>query len=134
MIERYHVYWVDFDPVVGSEMAKRRPAVVVSDDEMNAHLATVVVCPVTSRLHPHWPSRVQTVVDGRDAEIALDQIRAIARTRIGDSLGPIPQEAAESLRHIITQMYGVLAVSSDTGSFRTPKSRLAGPLGLFLAG
>jgi mRNA interferase MazF len=113
MIKRYHVYWVDLNPVVGSEMSKLRPAVVVSDDDMNAHLQTVVVCPVTSRLHPRWPSRVQTVIDGRDAEIAVDQIRTVARSRLGDSLGPIPDAAAESLRHVITQMYGILSYITE---------------------
>lgn len=114
MIRRYHVYWVNMDPVVGSEMAKRRPAVVVSDDNMNEHLRTVVVCPLTSRLHARWPSRVQTAIDGRSAEIAVDQIRAVDRTRIGDTLGPISDDAAESLRHVITRMYGGLALTSDT--------------------
>lgn len=113
MIRRYHAYWVNLDPVVGSEVAKRRPAVVVSDDDMNAHLHTVVVCPLTHRLHPSWPSRVQTIADGQDAEIAVDQIRTVVRERLGDSLGPIPDPAATALRHVITLMYGVLALSGD---------------------
>lgn len=63
-IERYGVYRVNLDPIVGDDIAKVRPAVVVSDDAMNEHLGTVVVCPITSRLHPRWPSRIQATVGG----------------------------------------------------------------------
>src|SRR6056297_4072749 len=62
MIERYAVYRVHLDPGTGSEMIKTRPAVVISDELMNRYLQTVVVCPITSRVHPGWPSRVQTSV------------------------------------------------------------------------
>ena len=109
MIERYGVYWVNLGPVVGSEIAKTRPAVVISHDAMNRLLATVVVCPLTSRLHPHWPSRVQTTVGGQSAEVAVDQIRTIDKARIGSSLGALDAEAAASIRHAVAAMYGVLS-------------------------
>lgn len=109
-VERYAVYWVDLDPVRGSEIAKTRPAVVVSDEDMNRILSTVVVCPVTSRLHPRWPSRVRTTIGGRQAEIAVDQIRTIDKARLGERLGPIGDVAAVEVRHVITQMYGLLSV------------------------
>jgi mRNA interferase MazF len=112
MIERYTVYWVDLEPTVGSEMAKRRPAVVISDDAMNARLQTVVVCPLTGRIHERWPSRVQTSTTGRPAEIAVDQIRTVSRRRIGDALGTLSSAEAASVRHVITEMYGALAVDS----------------------
>jgi mRNA interferase MazF len=111
MIERYAVYWVDLGPAQGSELQKTRPAVVISDAEMNRHLETVVVCPMTSRLHPRWPSRVQAEVEGRRAEIAVDQIRTVSRRRIGARLDSIDEDAAAALRHVITEMYGVLSVS-----------------------
>ena len=111
-IERYGVYWVNLDPIVGREMAKRRPAVVVSDEAMNRHLDTVVVCPLTSNRHPRWRSRVGCTVGGVDGEIAIDQIRTVSRTRLGDILGTIDDSEAASVRHIITEMYGVLSVSA----------------------
>ena len=113
-VDRYGVYWVNLDPVQGGEIAKTRPAVVISDDEMNAHLDTVVVCPITSRIHQRWPSRIQTTVSGRDAEVAVDQIRAIAKTRLGERIDTLDSAAAVTLRHVITVMYGVLSVSSET--------------------
>jgi len=110
-IERYAVYWVDLNPVRGSELAKSRPAVVISDDAMNATLETVVVCPMTTRLHPQWPSRVRADLQNRPGEIAVDQIRTISRKRIGQRLGSIDPGAAAQLRHVITQMYGVLSLT-----------------------
>jgi mRNA interferase MazF len=111
-IERYAVYWIDLDPVRGSEIVKTRPALVVSDDAMNRMLSTVVVCPVTSRLHPRWPSRVQTTIAGREAEIAIDQIRTIDKTRLGERIDSICAAAAAEVRRVITEMYGVLSVRS----------------------
>ena len=111
-IERYGVYWVNLDPVVGEEIAKTRPAVVVSDNAMNEHLGTVVVCPITSRLHPRWPSRIQATVGGRRAEIAVDQIRTVARERLGKRMGKLSEVTAAGVRHLITLMYGVLSVST----------------------
>lgn len=111
-IERYTVYWVNLDPIVGREIAKRRPAVVISDDAMNRNLDTVVVCPLTSSRHPRWPSRVGCTVGEVDGEIAVDQIRTVSRKRIGNPLGAISAAEAASVRHIITEMYGVLSVSS----------------------
>jgi len=109
MIERYRVYWVNLDPVIGSEIAKTRPAVVVSDNSMNQWLNTVVVCPLTTRLHPRWPSRIQIQLAGQASEIAVDQIRTIDKARIGQALDQLEATAITELRHIITSMYGVLA-------------------------
>lgn len=110
MIERYGVYLVNLDSVQGSEIAKTRPGIVVSDQDMNRTLNTVVICPLTSRLHPQWPSRVQTSVAGSPAEIAVDQIRTVDKSRLGQKIDVITPEVAQELRHIVTQMYGVLSV------------------------
>ena len=112
MVERYGVYWVSLDPVVGGEIAKTRPAAIVSDNAMNEHLSTVVVCPITSRIHSRWPSRVATRINGKPSEIAVDQIRAVAKVRLRDKVGALDEAAAASVRHVITQMYGVLSISS----------------------
>ena len=74
---------------VGAEISKVRPVVVVSHNEMNRYLRTVVVCPLTTSLHPAWRSRIQVQCAGRDAEIAVDQIRTISKRRLkkrGDRL------------------------------------------------
>jgi mRNA interferase MazF len=103
---RYAVHMADLDPRVGGEIRKVRPVVVVSQDEMNQYLDTVVVCPLTTALHPKWRSRLQVQCAGKEAEIAVDQIRAISKQRIGRLLDRLSAEEAAQLRRIITEMYG----------------------------
>lgn len=112
-IERYAVHWVNLDPVVGSEIAKTRPATIVSDNAMNEHLGTVVVCPITSRVHQHWPFRVQARIAGRPAEVAVDQIRTVSCQRIGRRIGMLKPAVAAAVRHVITVMYGMLSVYAE---------------------
>ena len=103
---RYVVYFADLNSTVGGEIRKVRPVVVVSQDEMNQYLDTVVVCPLTTALHPKWRSRLQVQCAGKEAEIAVDQIRAISKQRIGRLLDRLSAEEAAQLRRIITEMYG----------------------------
>ena len=101
-IERYGIYAADRDPARGREIAKTLPVVVVSLDAMNRHLDTVVVCPLTTRLHPRWRSRIQCACAGRRAEIAVDQIRTVSKERLGrrvDRLAPSSVESVESVEH-----------------------------------
>jgi mRNA interferase MazF len=105
-VARYGVYLADLNPVRGSEIAKTRPVVIVSQDAMNRNLDTVVVCPLTSRLHPQWRSRIQITCAGRKAEIAVDQIRAISKERLIKRVDHIEAGAAALLRQLIVEMYG----------------------------
>ncbi len=105
-IERYSIYLADLDPTRGSEIAKTRPVVVVSLDAMNRYLDTVVVCPLTTKLHPRWRSRIRVSCAGRQAEIAVDQIRAVSKERLGRRLDAIDDSCAAQLRQLITEMYG----------------------------
>ena len=94
-VGRYGVYLADLDPVRGREISKTRPVVVVSHDNMNRFLDTVVVCPLTTKLHPRWRSRVQTECAGRKAEIAVDQIRTVSKQRLGRRLDELEPATAE---------------------------------------
>lgn len=105
-VERYGVYLADLDPTRGREIAKTRPVVVISRDEMNRHLDTVVVCPLTTKLHPRWRSRIQTKCAGRKAEIAVDQIRTLTKEQLGRRLDSLKPAEAAQLRRLITEMYG----------------------------
>ena len=91
---------------MGREVNKIRPVVVVSRNEMNRLLDTVVVCPLTSALHPHWRGRIQTRCAGRDAEIAVDQIRTISKERLRARIDRISASDAAHLRRVIVEMYG----------------------------
>jgi mRNA interferase MazF len=103
---RYDVCWVNFEPVRGSEMSKTRPAVIVSLDALNSTLKTVVVCPITSQIHPSWRSRLQIRVKGRAGEIAVDQIRSVAKERLGKKIQTLPPGDAAVLRQLLSDMYG----------------------------
>lgn len=105
-IERYGIYWAQLDPVVGAEISKTRPVVIVSDNDMNAMLSTVVACPLTSALHPRWRSRIQIACGGKPAEIAVDQIRTLSRKRIRSKIDHLDSGNAACLRRLISEMYG----------------------------
>jgi len=78
---RFEVYLVSLDPTMGSEIRKTRPCLVVSPDEMNRHIATVVVAPMTTRGRS-YPTRVSCRFDNKDGQIVLDQLRTVDKTRL----------------------------------------------------
>ena len=106
LVARYNVYLADLDPTRGREIAKTRPVLVVSPDAMNRFLDTVVVCPLTAKLHARWRSRIQVTCAGRKAEIAVDQIRTISKDRLGRRLDELQPAIAGQVRRLITEMYG----------------------------
>ena len=79
---------------------------IVSLDALNQRLQTVTICPITSRLHPTWRTRLGCRVGGQSAEIAVDQIRTVSKGRLGRKLGALSNEEAGTLRRLITGMYG----------------------------
>ena len=103
---RHDIHVADLNPTAGGEIRKVRPVVVVSQNEMNRFLDTVVVCPLTSTLHPKWRSRLQISCAGKTAEIAVDQIRAIDKQRLQRKIDRLSAERAAQLRRLITEMYG----------------------------
>ena len=104
--QRYVIYLADLNPTVGGEMREVRPVVVVSQNDMNRFLDTVVVCPLTSVLHPRWRGRLQVRCAGKDAEIAVDQIRTISKRRLRQRLDRLPAADRAELRRLVTEMYG----------------------------
>ena len=105
-IRRFEIRWADLEPAQGAEMAKRRPVVIVSLDILNERLQTVTVCPLTTSIHPAWRSRLKIRMGRRNAEIAVDQIRTISKSRLGTRIGVLSEDEAAVLRRIITEMYG----------------------------
>ena len=105
-VERYGIYLADLNPTRGAEIAKTRPVVVVSRDEMNQYLDTIVVCPLTTKLHPRWRSRIPVTCARRKAEIAVDQIRTISKDRLAKRLDDLSVGDAARIRRLIVEMYG----------------------------
>jgi mRNA interferase MazF len=105
-MKRYEIYWARLDPVEGSELGKPRPCVIVSLDSLNATLPTVVVCPLTTVLRPHWRTRLQVAGAGKPADVCADQIRVVSKTRLTRKIGTLSASDAAALRELLTDMYG----------------------------
>ena len=104
-MKRYDVYLARLDPVEGTEMGKTRPVVIVSDDLRNRALPNVVCCPLTKQLHPGWRSRLQVRYGGLLAEVAVDQIRVLSKSRFTRKIGHLSATDAEERRRLIAEMY-----------------------------
>ncbi|MDN5923604.1 MAG: type II toxin-antitoxin system PemK/MazF family toxin [Xanthomonadales bacterium] len=88
-MQRGEVWWVEFDPSVGSEIRKTRPAVIVSNDAANRHLARVVVVPVTSNTERQYPGEAVVTVGGQSSKAMADQIMAADKSRLKSRLGKL---------------------------------------------
>ena len=104
-MKRHEIHWCRLDPIEGREMAKPRPCVIVSRDELNAHLSTVVICPVTSSLHPQWRTRLPIRCDARNAEICPDQIRTVSKSRLGPKIGKLSPKKSADLTRLLADLY-----------------------------
>jgi mRNA interferase MazF len=103
---RFEVWLVALDPTRGSEIRKTRPCVVVSPDEMNRHIRTVIVAPMTSHGQA-YPSRVALRFQGKDGQIALDQIRTVDRSRLIRRLGALPPRKARETAATLVEMFAI---------------------------
>ncbi len=104
VIHRFEVYLINLDPTVGSEIKKVRPCVVVSPDEMNRHIRTVIVAPMTTKGQP-YPTRVPCRFAGKRGQIALDQLRAVDRARLVKRKGTIQPVAQKMVLDTLAQMF-----------------------------
>lgn len=101
---RMDVVLVRLDPTVGHEMRKTRPCVVVSPDELNGRLATLIVAPLTSTRRS-VPWRVDSTFRGKRGQVALDQLRTIDRTRVARNLGALDSRAGRRALEILQEMF-----------------------------
>lgn len=104
VIERFGIFLVKLDPATGAETAKTRPCVVVSPDELNRAIATVIIAPMTT-VRRGWPTRVEITFQGKTGEIALDQIRAVDKTRLVKRLGKLAPETAASVLDTLGELF-----------------------------
>jgi len=92
------------DPTQGAEIQKTRPCLVVSPDESNRHLQTVIIAPMTTVARP-YPTRVALTFQGKQVQVALDQLRAIDRQRLVRKLGRISPKAAAAVSTVLVEMF-----------------------------
>ena len=104
VIQRFEIYFASLDPTLGSEIKKTRPCLVVSPDEMNGHLKTVIIAPLTSTIR-NYPTRIDCYVDGRDGQIALDQMRAIDKVRLTKKIGQLDPATSQQVLSVLRKMF-----------------------------
>ena len=104
VIKRFDVYMVNLDPTVGSEIRKARPCLVISPDEMNRYIATVIVAPMTTKGRD-YPTRIQCAFKGKEGQVVLDQIRTVDKSRLVQKLGRIDKQTQDEVLSIIAEMF-----------------------------
>ncbi len=103
-IKQYELVLVNLDPTIGSEMKKTHPCAVISPDEMNKYIQTIVVAPLTSS-SKHYPTRVKVYQPKTKGWIVLDQIRTVDRTRVVKKLGNLTKSEIEAVKTVIMETY-----------------------------
>ena len=104
VVEQFEVYLVDLEPTLGSEIRKTRPCLVISPDEMNRVLRTVIIAPMTTR-YKNYPTRVGCRFEGKDAWVVLDQIRTVDYMRLLKRLGSVNTRTRRSVLEVLTRMF-----------------------------
>ena len=104
--KRFDVFLINLDPTVGSEIRKTRPCVVISPDQMNRHLRTLIIAPMTTAGFA-YPMRVACTFQGKKGQIVLDQIRTVDRSRLVKRLGQLSAPQASATLSVLSEMFAV---------------------------
>lgn len=103
-VNRFDVFLVCLDPTVGREIKKTRPCTVISPDEMNLHIGTVIVAPMTTK-GGDYPTRVSCTFQGIEGQIVLDQIRTVDKARLVKRLGRLSSTVSDRLLRVLIEMF-----------------------------
>ncbi|HKL83446.1 MAG TPA: type II toxin-antitoxin system PemK/MazF family toxin [Desulfobacter sp.] len=104
VVKRFDVYLVNLDPTVGSEIKKTRPCLVISPDEMNHNIRTVIIAPMTSA-QKEYPTRVSCTFQKKKGQIVLDQLRTIDKIRLIKKLGTIDSKSQLGVISILQRLF-----------------------------
>lgn len=104
VVRRFEVYLVSLDPTMGSEIRKTRPCLIISPDEMNRYIATVIVAPMTTK-GKDYPTRVSCTFMRKHGQVVLDQIRTVDKSRLVQKLGVISQETQAKVISILAEIF-----------------------------
>ena len=105
-VSRGDIFLVSLNPTRGSGIRKTRPCVVVSPDELNTHLRTFIVAPLTTGGHP-YPFRVRCRFENKDGHVVADQLRAVDRDHLVKQLGRLPETTLNELLRVLEAMFAV---------------------------
>jgi len=104
VVLRFDVWLVTLDPTVGSEIRKTRPGLIVSPDELNAHIATVIIAPMTTKGRD-YPTRVPCSFQGKPGQVVLDQLRTVDKTRLVKRLGRLDVAACDNVLDTLVELF-----------------------------
>lgn len=104
VVNRFDVYLINLNPTVGREIQKTRPCVVISPDELNHFIGTVIVAPMTTRDRP-YPTRIPCQFDGKAGQIVLDQIRTVDKSRFVKRLGQISPNEQRAVLDTLAELF-----------------------------
>ncbi len=104
VVERFDVYLVNLDPTIGSEIQKIRPCLVISPDEMNRNIRTVIIAPMTSA-QKEYPTRVSCTFRKKQGQIVLDQLRTIDKTRLIQKVGTVDSKAKLEVISVLQRLF-----------------------------
>lgn len=105
-VKRFDVHVVNLDPTVGSEIQKARPCLVISPDEMNRFIKTVIVVPMTTK-GASYPTRVACKFQGKQGQIVLDQIRTVDKSRLVSRLGKVDKQVQAQVLSVLGEMFAL---------------------------
>jgi mRNA interferase MazF len=103
VMKQYDIYLISLDSSVGHELKKSRPCIVISPDEMNQHISSVIIAPMTTKSHP-FPTRVPIEFKGKEGWIVLDQIRTVDKQRLVTKLGQLRPSLIKKVKAVIQEM------------------------------
>jgi mRNA interferase MazF len=104
VMKRFDVHLVNLDPTLGSEIQKTRPCLIISPDEMNRHIETIIIAPMTTKGRD-YPTRVACTFEGKDGQIVLDQIRTVDKARLVKRLGKITENEQKQVLAVLAEMF-----------------------------
>lgn len=105
-VRRFDIWLVNLDPTQGSEIKRTRPCVVVSPDEMNRHIRTVIIAPMTS-VRRFYPTRVDITFRKKKGQVVLDQIRTVDKVRLAKRLGRLPAARGRDVASVLVEMFSL---------------------------
>jgi len=104
VVKRAEIWLVSLNPTIGKEIQKTRPCMIISPDEANKYLDTVIVAPLTSS-YKNYPSRVNCKFDGKEGQIVIDQIRSVDKVRLSKKLGMIDKSTSQKVFSLLQEYF-----------------------------
>ncbi len=104
VVKRFDIFLVNLDPTIGSEIQKTRPCLIISPNEMNRNIRTVIIAPMTTKGR-RYPTRVECKFQGKPGQIVLDQIRTIDKSRLVHKLGQLKEETSVEVLETLAQLF-----------------------------